>query len=173
MMVSDQPPATELSLDDYRPDTLDVADVYRGHASWLKGVLRRRFGVEAVDDLLQETFLRLVSYRVRPNPRPLLMTVALNAARDQARQDGVRIPSVGGTDLDSGTEVTIHADQAETLLFKEIILSLPPKFRRVFLLSRIGGLTYVEIAQRCGISVKTVEWRMNKALFLCEAQMRD
>jgi RNA polymerase sigma-70 factor (ECF subfamily) len=154
-------------------DSLDVAAVYRGHASWLRRVLRHRFGIDAVDDLLQETFLRLVSYRVRPNPRPLLMTVALNAARDRARQDGARIPSVGGTELDSASETTTHADQAETLLFKEIVLSLPPKFRRVFLLSRIGGLTYVEIAQRCGISVKTVEWRMQKALFLCEARMRD
>jgi RNA polymerase sigma-70 factor (ECF subfamily) len=171
MTVSDQRKAVELANQGL--DALDVADVYRGHASWLKGVLRRRFGIEAVDDLLQETFLRLTSYSVRPPARPLLMAVALNAARDRARQDGARIPSVGGTDADSASGFMVQADQAETLLFKEIILSLPPKFRQVFLLSRIGGLTYVEIAQRCGISVKTVEWRMNKALVICEARMRD
>lgn len=154
-------------------DAPDAAGLYRQHSSWLKTVLRRRFGVEAVDDLLQETFLRITAYRVGPNPRALLMTVAVNAARDRMRRAAVRIPSVGGADPEFAHGGSVPADQAEALLLKQVILSLPSKLRDVFVLSRFGGLTYDEIAQRCGISVKTVEWRMTKALAICAARLRD
>ncbi len=41
---------------------------------------------------------------------------------------------------------------------------LPPKTRQVFLLSRSSGMTYKEIAEEMGISVKTVENQMSRAL---------
>ncbi len=41
---------------------------------------------------------------------------------------------------------------------------LPPKTRQVFLLSRSSGLSYKEIAGEMGISVKTVENQMSRAL---------
>jgi RNA polymerase sigma-70 factor (ECF subfamily) len=48
---------------------------------------------------------------------------------------------------------------------------MPPQVREVFLLSRSAGLTYEEIAHRCGISVKRVEARMTAALKMCTALM--
>ena len=53
------------------------------------------------------------------------------------------------------------------------MLALPPKLREVFLLSRFVGLTYAEIANRCGVSVATVQERMTKAQTMCSALMRD
>jgi len=41
---------------------------------------------------------------------------------------------------------------------------LPPKMRKVFLMSRTQGLTYKEIAEELNISVKTVENQMGTAL---------
>ncbi len=51
----------------------------------------------------------------------------------------------------------------------EGIQSLPPKCKDVFLLSRMGKMSYQEIADHCGISVKTVENQIGKALKLLRA----
>ncbi|MGM0530349.1 MAG: RNA polymerase sigma-70 factor, partial [Bacteroidota bacterium] len=45
-----------------------------------------------------------------------------------------------------------------------IIDSLPPKRKKIFLLSRIRGLTYREIADKLGISVNTVDTQVRKSL---------
>ena len=46
----------------------------------------------------------------------------------------------------------------------EAVNELPPGCREVFQLSRSQGLRYAEIASTLGISVKTVESQMGKAL---------
>lgn len=44
------------------------------------------------------------------------------------------------------------------------VQSLPEKTKKIFLLNRENGLTYQEIACSLGISVKTVEYHISKAL---------
>jgi RNA polymerase sigma-70 factor (ECF subfamily) len=44
------------------------------------------------------------------------------------------------------------------------IQSLPEKCRMVFELNRMEGLKYAQIAEKMGISIKTVEAQMSKAL---------
>jgi len=50
------------------------------------------------------------------------------------------------------------------LKIRETIEELPTERRRVFLMSRFEGLKYKEIAEKLGVSVKTVENQMYKAL---------
>ena len=50
------------------------------------------------------------------------------------------------------------------LLVEKAISELPEQCRKIFELSRYEGLKYREIAEKLGISVKTVETQMSKAL---------
>ena len=47
---------------------------------------------------------------------------------------------------------------------KEAMGALPERCREVFELSRVQGLRYAEIAAVLGISIKTVEGQMGRAL---------
>ncbi len=51
-----------------------------------------------------------------------------------------------------------------------LLRHLPPKCRNVFALNKFNGLTYAEIAEKEGISVKTVENHMMKALRILRTQ---
>lgn len=147
----------------------EVEQVYREHGNWLMRFLRRRFGSHDAEELAQETFVRLVGAGVEiRNPRALLARIATNAARDRARRRAVRPVLVSS---EAAPAPASEAGQPDALLLKQVVLALPPKLQEVFVLSRFGGLTYEEIAGRCGISVKTVEGRMTKALAICSALM--
>jgi RNA polymerase sigma-70 factor (ECF subfamily) len=67
---------------------------------------------------------------------------------------------------------SLEAEELE----KEIefgIQSLPEKCRMVFELNRSEGLKYAQIAEKMGISVKTVEAQMSKALSVLREHLRE
>ena len=59
------------------------------------------------------------------------------------------------------------------LIIERLILELPEPLRQTFVLSRVGHLSHKAIAERLGISPKTVEWRIAKAVELCAAALRS
>jgi RNA polymerase sigma-70 factor (ECF subfamily) len=50
---------------------------------------------------------------------------------------------------------------------------IPPRCKRIFELSRIEGLKYIEIAAVLNISIKTVETQMSKALQILRLELRE
>jgi len=85
---------------------------------------------------------------------------SLNLIRDNRKFARVEIPEWEG-DPDPGTRM--ESEELEERIM-EVIGSLPEKCRVVFTMNRFDGLKYGEIAERLGISVKTVENQMSKAL---------
>jgi RNA polymerase sigma-70 factor (ECF subfamily) len=144
------------------------------HIGWLRSSLRRRFGPDLGDDLAQETYLRVAERAPADdikNVRGFLFRVATNLARDAFRRDRVRADHML---LGPESPVLLVGRTAEDdLAIKEAILSLPPTLREVLLLSKIGGLTNREIAQRYGLSARAVDKRLQKALTLFVAKLRD
>jgi RNA polymerase sigma-70 factor (ECF subfamily) len=57
--------------------------------------------------------------------------------------------------------------------FQRALDDLPRQCRAIFQLSRFSGLKYREIADQLGISVKTVEAQMGKALKLLRCKLAD
>jgi len=70
------------------------------------------------------------------------------------------------------TEET-EADNELQRQLQRALRQLPEKCRTVFQLSRFEELKYQEIAERLGISLKTVEAHMGKALKLLRIQLAD
>ena len=169
-MTGLKPEKLDAPAEDGSP-SLDL--LYRHHFTWLVRAVRHRFGRDQAEDLVQETYAHVAASQgveIR-NPKAFLLQVATRVAIDQQRRQSTR-RDVSGSPA-PGKEITDRAAQAEQLLLKQIVLSLPRSLRDTFLMSRIGGLTYDEIAEQQGVSVKTVEWRMTKALKHCARALRS
>ena len=145
---------------------IDIEQLYRQHRGWLLGFLHRRFGALVAEELAQEAFVRTLGTQTKiRNPRAFLASVAVRAALEQARKQP--------RDFSAVQPLAVAPDAYEALLLEQLTLNLPPPLREVFLLSRFGGLSNVEIAHRCNLSVKRVEARITKARTMCAALMRD
>jgi RNA polymerase sigma-70 factor (ECF subfamily) len=136
----------------------DMDELYRRYAPWLGAMLRRRFGrgIEAdADDLVQETYARLAPHDPAAIERPqaLLMRVASNLAKDLLRRRAVRARHVQQVQKQPEAD-QLTPSALDTLLVKEAILAIPEAYRDVFVLRRFYGLTYEQIATRCGLTVK-------------------
>jgi RNA polymerase sigma-70 factor (ECF subfamily) len=153
----------------------DLGDAFRLLSPWLVRRLRARGTGEAdVEDIVQESFVRLGRYppedRVR-HPKALLLRIAGNLAVDAARRrsarGGDRFERIADHDaIDEG-----QPDPAFMLDLKRAILELPPAIRETFLLARFTPMTNAQIAKRQGISTKTVEWRISRAVSICLARL--
>lgn len=152
-----------------RHDDLDAT--FRASAKGLMAITRRVPGDET--DLSQDAYLKLVETARREPviaPTHLLFRLARNLVIDRlrSRARAARIFSaVGGQDFYACAD----ADPERALLASErlrralqIIDAMPSRRREAFLLHRIDGLTYLEIARRMGVSVKAVEKHMSSAM---------
>lgn len=155
-----------------------VAGWYERDAEWLRRRLRRNFRISAaeVEDIAQDTWLRLI--RSPPaqidHPRAFLARIALNLMRDRKRHERVREQVPVTRPVEHGwAGPRALGDQEAALELKNIILDLPAIYRDVFLLSRFRRMTNQDIATHLGVSVKTVEWRMGKALEMCMRRLGD
>lgn len=154
-----------------RESVVGLSDFYRENERWLARSLKRRFGEQDGEDLVQETWLRLasmVSLSDIRHPKAFLIRIAANLASTRWRRRELALRA----EAMAAARDRIDADQADIVMLAQIVLGLPESLRDVFLLSRTDGLTNAQIADRLGISPKTVEWRMTRALAHCAAQLR-
>lgn len=156
------------------PDAPALALLYRRYADWLRKTLRRRYGAEAAEDLVQDAFLRMAGYRTAQevrHPKALLARIAANLATDQGRRRTLAARAAGL--VPSNGEAAAQAEQDQRLLYKQILASMPPLYRDVYVLNRYEGMTYGQMADHFNVSVKVVEWRMAQALAHCAKHLRD
>lgn len=69
-------------------------------------------------------------------------------------------------------ESALSLEEVEALL-RQAIGTLPERCRRIFILSRMEGLKYKEIAERLDISVNTVENQISIALKKLKVELKD
>lgn len=140
-------------------------------APLLRNFLFYRTGnAEQAEDLVQEAFLKLWDNCAKVAPdkaKAFVFRVAENLFFNQvehakvvlkfnAHQAGISTSSESPHDLLEESEFREKLERA--------IAALPAGAREVFLLNRIEGLKYREIAELLNISQKAVEKRMHRAL---------
>ncbi|WP_053332359.1 RNA polymerase sigma factor [Verrucomicrobium spinosum] len=135
-------------------------------------------------DLTQEAFTRVLSWQPKAQvtqPRSLLFRIARNLLIDRSRSraksheiSGPLTDEQLAATPDQSTAPDQHLAARENLRKVQVtIATLPDRCREVFILSRFGGLSYPEIAERLAIAPSTVEKHMIRALTACRACMDD
>lgn len=147
----------------------------------LKRRLTRVLGSDDLaGDALQDTWLhlrRLEGLAPVLNPRAFLMRIAVNIALNSLRRQSRVVPASEVNDLldiaddAPGPEHTaeVRAEMSELL---RILGKMPARRRDVLLLVRWEGLPQKEVAERLGVSLRTVEHELKRAHDFCAERMK-
>lgn len=148
-----------------------LEELYRRHSDWLARRLRRHVEPDRAREFVQEAYLRaapLDANQIR-HPRAFLLRVALNLVRDDARKR--QRQTITAERIRQLEPRGLEASQIDQVMLKQVVLGMPALYRDVFLLSRFRGLSHAEIGTRLGISPKTVEWRLARAMEYCLSRL--
>ena len=159
-----------------------LARLFAEQAPVLRGFFVRRGANDEAEDLVQETWLRLLRAHqsqgdVITNPEAYLFTVALNLAREQAvrRQRPMHsIEDMGEVAalLTSGESVEDAAERTQRRHRLQALLdTLPEHTRAVLVMQYRDGLSYKQIAQRLGVSPHMVKKHVVRGLSICRRAM--
>lgn len=134
---------------------------------------------ETAADLVQDTYvrvLRLGEAHAVEQPRALLHRIAANLAIDHLRKEKNGVQAFDGMDAAMAVPSQAPSPERELLakqrlrLCLQAIEQLPPRSREAFVLCRVYGYSYQEIAIRMNISESGVEKLLMRALDRsCEA----
>lgn len=163
-----------------------IADPAADRAQFLEAFLAERARMEAVvtrrtgcrqtaADLIQELFLRLWRRPKAPQGAwgHYLIRSASNLAIDHLRSESARGRLAQGMALGEESLSSEAALEAGSDLrhIETALRALPERTRRIFLLNRIHGRTYGEIARAMNLSQSAVEKHMMRALDACKASL--
>lgn len=152
----------------------DLDGIYRTHAAGMTRQMWCRTGSrDDALDLVQEAFSKLLRIgRARSGPIENLeaylnratRNLFLNQLKTQARRSS-HLHVVADEERLAGPDQHRLLEARDMLRRMEaIMLKLRPKTRAIFIAHRIDGLSYAEIAERTGLSIKGVEKQMSKAI---------
>jgi len=141
-----------------------------------EAMLRERAMAEEIaQDVMLELWRRRDSLDVTDSVRGYLLQATrnrtLNALRHRAIERKSEPHVIDGIGRLPPTDAGAREGEIEVAL-QSAIADLPDRCRQIFELSRVEGLKYAEIATRLGISVKTVEVQMGKALRILRERLK-
>lgn len=136
-----------------------------------------------IEDFTQETFLKGFAAEMRSEirePKAYLFRIAKNVVLADIRKNK-RKPT-GFLEDSGGADIIIDEDQLaaddlmdgrrKLVVFARAVANLSPRCRKAFLMRRVDGLQYKQIANRMGISVSAVEKHVTTGLLKCNAYLR-
>lgn len=125
--------------------------------------------IQVAEDIAQDVFLKLWEKKKKINQetvKQLLYTIANNLFLNHIEHQKVSSKFAGNFELkhdNENPEFSLEVKEFSNKL-QNAINMLEEKQRTTFLMNRIDKLTYSQIAENMGITVKAVEKRMQKAI---------
>lgn len=119
--------------------------------------------IDEAEDVVQDCFVSLWQHGAN-DPRRFLYTAVRNASIDRLRRRHPEMVAFAPSDLDGIIDDEAVSRSADEARLWQAIDDLPERCREVLLMAKRDGMTYADIAAELGISVKTVEHQMSKAL---------
>lgn len=150
-----------------------LEELYRAHARELKTYARRRVGMQEAEDVVHDVYLNLLQKRraaTFAHPKAYLFRAARNAAVDALRkkltrarhvEDAAQLRAQNGNWLDSPPTIETQVALTQMCAF---LNELPPPCRSAFLHYWLDDMSQQEIARHVGVTLRTVERRLAKAL---------
>lgn len=144
---------------------------------------------EDAEDIVQNTFLYLWEHldllKDIEHPDAFLFTLIKNRCLNFLKHQSYIQAKTSSLKADEELEYQLNLYALEQFdetissitevenLLSQTIQKLPERCREIFLLSRIDGLKYKEIAERLNISVNTVENQISIALRKLRSELKD
>lgn len=147
--------------------------LYRRHREKLLRFVGRHTPVDRASDIVQQLFVRLAAKCLQGEWMPVapdayLRKAAINLIRDEARQATRRSANLHvcaeDVSISDGDPVAVLEARDILTRLEATMALLEPRTREIFLAHRIDGFSYGEIAARTGLSIKTVEKHMSRAI---------
>jgi len=152
---------------------------------YYQDLVRFSFGftrnLDVSEEIVQEVFLKLWENRhsleIHTSLKSFLLKTVQNRSIDSLRHISIRHkyasiilehPALS----ENETENYILYSELENN-FNHAMEKIPVQYAEVFRMSRIETLNYQEIANKLGVSVRTVEVRIGKALSLLREELKD
>ena len=148
--------------------------VYRETAGFVRSAVYLQGGEADLDDIVQETFVRvwkaLPRFEGRSSIRTWVYRIAINTARQHWRAKGRRREWA----TDTPPEQSVQAADVETAeLIRRSLARLPEDQREAFVLHYYEGLSLREIAQVVSCSEGTVKSRLHYGRKALQELLKD
>lgn len=134
---------------------------------------------QEIEDLTQEIFIKCFAAELKTDirePKAFLLRAAKNLALSERKKK--RRTTTDYMEDSGGSEVFVDEEQATADVMLDgqrklaalsmALASLPPDYRRAFVMRKIQGLKLAQIATRLNVTVRTAQNRVARALVLCE-----
>jgi len=161
--------------------TLNLSELYANHHRWLVKLLSRKLSCpHSAADIAQDTFVKVLG-KSEPipiqEPRAYLTTIAhglmVNYLR---RRDMERAYLAALSALEDSQQNLYNCPETLAIAVEKLIIidrmldGLPTKVRTAFLLHKLDGLSYAEIADQMQVSVISIKKYIAKALLHCASE---
>lgn len=158
--------------------------IFRQYFSPLCAYCQYKFGfdLDSAKDTVQTGFLKFWETRqslssglsIKAYLYKIITNICLDLIKhEKVKHRGIRIvqQKIISENINDGIETSDFTQLSEAV--EKAVSELPEGMRQVFELCRYEGLKYAQVADRLGISIKTVETQMSRALSKLRIKLSD